>query len=399
MLLVDFGESACKFALVKEHGKNLEVQKWGVEDIRSLEYATEHVLEEVKGIDIDTVLLGLPSTLWRSRILHERIERKNTALRIDLAEKKAILDDLFSRARVSLAKHVQDSSGILPEDVHIHKLQILTYAIDGYQVEDILGFEGQHMDVHIMAVFALVKHLPIVDNIIQRFSHMSCRIIHPAEALGSFSQEKSQNAIYVDIGDASCRIAVTQGGRVAFVDEVGRGGKDFTLYLQEALSLGENTAKDFKERYASGDFSFPLREEVKKGFALIAEDLVRLVDRSLVSASMLLPPSILLFGGSSKLPEVKEAFESSSFEGLAFHEKPRISFLLPEDLWTMEFPGKTNPIFTTLFFLPYAPYHYVNPISYNVENNMEAGIDDLRELRNFNKKLTQYDLENRTGLM
>jgi hypothetical protein len=354
MLLVDFGESTCKFALVKEQGKSLEVQQWGVEDIRSLEYATEHVLEKVKGMDSDTVLVSFPSTLWRSRILHERIERKNASLRMDHAEKKALLEDLFSRARASLARHVQDSSGILAEDVRIHKLQILTYAIDGYQVKDILGFEGQHVDVHIMAVFALVKHLPIVDNIIQRFSHMPCRIIHPAEVLGSFSQEKSQDAIYIDIGDVSCRIAVTQGGRVAFVDEVARGGRDFTLYLQEAFSLGENTAKDFKERYASGDFSFPLREGVKKGFALIAEDIIRLVCASLASTRIPLPPSLLLFGGSSKLPEIKEAFENSVFEGLAFHQIPRVSSLLPEDLWTVKFPGKTNPIFTPLFFLPYA---------------------------------------------
>ncbi|MDO8474406.1 MAG: hypothetical protein Q7S62_02585 [bacterium] len=358
MLLVDFGESTCKFALVKEYEKSLEVQEWGIEDIRSLEYAAEHILERMKGVhgDMEPVFVSLPATLWRSRVLYEGIERKNAALRIDSAEKETILEGLFARTRSSLKEQVQDSSGILAEDVSIQKLQILKYTIDGYHVQDILGFPGTHLDVQIMAVFALVKHLPIVDNIIQRFSSISSpRIVHLAEALEGFSQTRPQDAIYIDMGDAFTRIIATQQKRVAFVDEVSRGGRDFTLYLQETLSLGENTAKDFKERYASGDFSFPLREAVKEGFLAIAEDLARLVCKSLRSTRVSLPSSIFLFGEASKLPEIEKAFLGNIFEGLPFHEKPRISFLLPKDLWTLEFPGKTNPVFTPLFFLPYAP--------------------------------------------
>ena len=356
MLLVDFGESTYRFALVKEHERSLEVQTWGIEAIRSLEYATEHILGKVKGMHADTepVLLSFSSALWRSRVLYESMQRKNASLRIDSAERKIILEDLLSKGRSSLKQRMQDFSGILAEDIHIHKLQILQYVIDGYQVQDIMGFSGQNLDVHIMAVFTLVKHLPIVDNVIQRFSGMPCRIVHLAETLEGFSQRSLQDAIYIDIGNASCRIMMTQQRRTAFVDEVAQGGKDFTLYLQETLVLGENAARDFKERYASGDFSFPLREGVKKGFAAIAENLVRLVYKSLRGIRIPLPSSIFLFGGGSKLPEVKEAFEGNALEGLPFHEKPRISFLLPKDLWTLEFPGKTNPVFTPLFFLPYA---------------------------------------------
>lgn len=357
MLLVDFGESTCKFALVKEHENSLEVQAWGMEDIRSLEYAVDHVLAKTKGMreDADPILLSFPPILWRSRVLHETMERKNVALRIDSTEKEAILKDLFAKARSILAKRMQDSSGILAEDVHVHKLEILTYAIDGYQVQDILGFSGSRLDVHIMAVFTLVKHVPIVDTIIQRFSRVSApHIVHLAETLEGFSQKKMQDAIYIDMGDAFCRIIMAHHKRVAFIDEVPRGGKDFTLYLQETLSLGENTAKDFKERYTSGDFSFPLRERVKGGFAAIAEDLGRLVAKSLRSSAVSLPPSVFLFGGASKLPEIQEVFHGPIFEDLPFLEKPRISFLLPQDLWSLEFPGKTNPVLTPLFLLPYA---------------------------------------------
>ncbi|GEM_PF-6091912 len=354
MLLVDFGESTYKFALVKEREEGLLIQEWGVEDVRSLEYAAEHVLGKVKGQNIDTVLLSFPPTLWESRVLNERMERGNASLIIDSAEKGIILQDLFAKARASLAERIQDSSGILAGDIRIHKMHVLAYTIDGYYVQDILGFDGRYLDVRILAVFTLVKHLPIVDNIIQRFSGVPCRIIHLTETLHGFSHKSQQDAIYIDMGDASCRIAVTQGQRVAFVDEVARGGKDFTLYLQDVLSLGENTAEDFKERYASGDFSLPLREGVKGGFGRIAEDLMRLVCKSLMKTNVSLPSSIFLFGGGAILPEVKEVFENNAFNGLAFHSKPCVSFLAPKDLWTVEFPGKTNPIFTPLFFLPYA---------------------------------------------
>lgn len=357
MLLVDFGENTFKFALVREQKNSLEVQEWGIEEIRSLEYAAAHVLEKMGNAraDIGSVLLSFPSFLWRSRVLHERIERKNPSLRIDKIEKEAILEDIFARARSSLKAWVQNSSGILAEDISVKKLQILQRTIDGYQVEDILNFPGTYLDVQILAVFALVKHLPIIDNIVQRFSGVSCHIVHYAEALEEFSQAKAQDAVYINMGDASCRIIVAQQKHTVFVDEVPRGGKDFTSYLQEVLSLGENTAKDFKERYASGDFSFPLREKVKEGFLRLAKDLAGLLCKSLAGVSVPLPPSVFLFGGTSKLPEIQEVFQGSILEKLPFREKPRVSSLLPKDLWDLPgFPGKTNPVFTPLFFLPYA---------------------------------------------
>lgn len=357
MLLVDFGEHTCKFAFVKEHEKILEVRKWGIEDIRSLEYGAEHVLEQTRDMhgDGDPILLSFPSSLWRSRVLYERIERKNAALRIDSTEKKTILEDLLAKARSKVAEQVQNFSGIVAEDIRTHNIKILTYAIDGYQVQDILGFPGTYLDVRIMAVFALIKHVPIIDTIVQRFSGVSCRIVHLAETLEGFSQKRLRDAVYIDLGDACTQIILVQGTHVAFVDEVSCGGRDFTLYLQETLSLGENTAKDFKERYATGDFSFSLREAVKKGFLAIAEDLGRLVRKSLASASVSLPPSVFFFGGAGKLPEIHEVFQNTIFEGLPFSEKPRVSFLLPQDLWNLDFPAKINPIFTPVFLLPYAP--------------------------------------------
>lgn len=356
MLLVDFGESTCKFALVQERQQDLEVVQWGAENIRSFEYAAQHVMAKTQGLrqDAELLLVSLPPALWRSRIVQERIERKNAELRIDEKEKEALLTEIFSKVRLKLAQGVQDASGILAADIRVHKLEVLAYEIDGYEVPDILGFPGTRVNARLLAVFTLVKHLPMVDTVYERFSSLPSRVVHWTEALEEFSRVRGKDALYIDAGDASCRVALTSHGHVVFADEIPRGGKDFTLYLQDTLALGENTARDFKERYTAGDFSFQLREGVKKGFRTLAEDLVRNVCRSLRLVSATLPPSVLLFGGTSKLPEVQEAFQNRIFEDLPFHEKPSVSLLLPRDLWNVEFAGSLDPIFTPLFFLPYA---------------------------------------------
>src|SRR3989338_11310560 len=326
MLIVDFGENTCKFALVKKQEGNLEVRQWGIEDSRSLEHAADHVLEKTKGMreDVEPAFVSLPSALWRSRVLYEGVERKNAVLRIDKKEKEAILADLSAKAHSRLAKHMQDSSGILAEDIRVHAFNILSYAIDGYAVPDILGFPGARVDIHAMAVFTIVKHLPIVDTILERFSGMPFRIVHCAEALEAFSCMKRQDAVYIDIGDASCSIAVVQQ-HVIYLDDIPRGGKDFTLHLQETLALGENTAKDFKERYAAGDFSFLLRERVKEGFLNLGKELLGLVRENLRKAAVSLPPSIRIFGGTSKLPEIQEIFQGKPLRDLPFSQEPAAS--------------------------------------------------------------------------
>jgi hypothetical protein len=291
--------------------------------------------------------------LWRAQTFYERIERKDAASRIALAEKEKILEDLFQRVQKSLGEGIQSVSGILKEDVVIEKLRITKRIIDGYAVQYILGFQGSLVDFQLIVLFTLARYRPILDTISQRFLNPS--IFHIAETLKGFSEAKKQDGLYLDMGDDSTQIIVVKDQEVVFVDQVPLAGKDFTFFLQETLSLGEHTAKDFKERYATGDFSFPLRERVKKGFLNVAEELLNLIQESLQRVEVSLPPAVFLFGGTSKLPEIQDVLQGSALHGLPFAEEPSVSFLAPKDLWNFsQFPGKTNPILTPLFLLLHA---------------------------------------------
>lgn len=354
MLLVDFGERSYKFAVCKKIGPNLEVKTWGVEDMHSLEHGTESILKKTGEIaDMGPTYLSFSPAWWCAKTFYDRIERRDAVLRITPQEKEAILKDLSQRVAKKLGEEMQRASGILAKDVIIEKLAIHKLGIDGYEVQDIVGFQGTLLDFQLMCTFTLAAYRPILNTISQKFQDPT--IFHLAEALQGFSQAKKQDGVYLDMGDGATQIIVVQDHKVFFVDQVPLAGKDFTFFLQETLTLGENTAKDFKERYAAGDFSFPVRERVKKGFLDLAKELLNLIQESLSKVKVSLPPQVFLFGGTSSLPEVEEIFQGSALRHMAFSQEPAVSFLLPKDLWILKFPGKTNPIFTPLFLLPYAP--------------------------------------------
>ena len=354
MLLVDFGERSYKFAVCKKVGQNMEVGAWGVEDMRSLEHGTKSILEKAgESSETDPVFLSFSPSVWRAKTFYERIERKDAALRIVSAEKEEIVENLSQRVRKKLEDQMQSASGILAKDVVIEKQRIYRCAIDGYDVPDILGFSGKHLDFQLLCIFTLAQYRPILNAISQRFKNPS--VFHLAEALGGFSRTKKQDGLYLDMGDDYTQVVVVKEQQVLFVDQVPRAGKDFTRFLQETLALGENTAKDFKERYAAGDFSFLLRERVKEGFLNLGKELLGLVRENLRKAAVSLPPSIRIFGGTSKLPELQEIFQGKPLCDLPFSQEPAASSFLPKDLWSFsQFSGKTNPILTPLFLLPYA---------------------------------------------
>lgn len=354
MLLVDFGERSYKFAVCKEVGQNLQVQEWGVEDIRSLAHGAESILKKVgENPDAGPTFLSFSPELWRAKTFYERMERRDAMARITPTEKESMLGALGQRVRKKLGEEMQRTSGILPKDVIVAKLLIQRRVIDGYEVPDIAGFQGSRFDFQCLCVFTLSQYRPIVDAIVKRFQDPST--FHIAEALCGLSHTKKKDGVFVDMGDGFTQIIVVNDDKVAFADQVPKGGKDFTFFLQETLRLGENTARDFKERYAAGDFSFSLREQVKKGFLDLAKELLVLIQESLQGAAISLPPSLYLFGGTSKVPEIQEVFQGSAFHDLAFGEEPSVSILFPKDLWDLSsFPGKTNPIFTPLFLLPHA---------------------------------------------
>ena len=272
MLLVDFGERSYKFAVCKEVGPNLEVKAWGVEDMHSLEHGAESILKKAGArADVGSTFLSFSPAWWRARTFYERIERRDAVLRITPAEKENILENLSQRIRKKLGEEMQRASGILAKDVIIEKLAIQKLGIDGYQVQDIVGFQGTLLDFQLMCIFTLTAYRPILDAISQRFFDPS--VFHIAEALSGFSAVKKQDGVYLDMGDGATQIIVVKDHTVLFVDQVPLAGKNFTFFLQETLTLGENTAKDFKERYAAGDFSFPVRERVKKGFLDLTKEL------------------------------------------------------------------------------------------------------------------------------
>lgn len=354
MLLVDFGERSYKFAVCKEIGQNLQVQEWGVEGMRSLAHGAESILKKVgENPDAGPTFLSFSPGLWRAKTFYERMERQDAVLRISPAEKENILGELGQRVREKLGEGIQRISGILTKDVIIEKLQIQKRVIDGYEVQDIAGFQGMRLDFQCLCIFTFLQYRPIVDAIVKRFQNPGT--FHLAEALQGFSSAKKKDGVFVDMGDGFTQVIVVKDGKAAFVDQVPKGGKDFTFFLQETLRLGENTAKDFKERYVAGDFSFSLREQVKKGFLDLAREFLVLIQESLRGAAISLPPSLYLFGGTSKIPEIQGVFQSGAFHDLAFGEEPSVSLLFPKDLWDVaSFPGKTNPILTPLFLLPYA---------------------------------------------
>ena len=147
------------------------------------------------------------------------------------------------------------------------------------------------------------------------------------------------NAIFVDIGGGTTDIAVVKDGGMVGTKMFTLGGRTFTKRLSQSLNISFNEAEEIKLAYASDRLEKQSQQIVQEAMRSDAE--VWLSGISLTLGEFydldMLPSKILLCGGGSRLPEIKDALESKKwYRDLPFARKPQISFLMPKHIATLK---------------------------------------------------------------
>ena len=143
------------------------------------------------------------------------------------------------------------------------------------------------------------------------------------------------SAIFIDIGGGTTDIAVVRNGGLEGTKMFAFGGRAFTKKLAQELGIPFEEAEVLKINYAEGKLGADVTTKIDKIFENDCQVWLGGVELSLAefAESDVLPSKVLLCGGGSALPGIKNALSSKEWiKNLPFAKAPSVSFLQPKDV-------------------------------------------------------------------
>ncbi len=267
-------------------------------------------------------MVSLSPNILKGRIIWQFFERKKTTrLKISNAEEKNIYQQCFRKSQKEISQQFNKEFGILPEDIKWITLKVLEVKIDGYSVPKLQGYEGEDLRFKILVAFLPKYYFENIKRIFKDLQLNIFKIVHIAENLPILSEDKTRDAVFLDVGGQITQFFLVKAGILQQINEFEIGGKTFSQKLSETLGLDEESTRVLKERYANKLLSPESEKRIKEIFSeekrIWCEGLeskikeihpVKFVSRPFneVNSKKLFPSTIFLFGGGSLLPEIQE---------------------------------------------------------------------------------------------
>lgn len=313
-----------------------------VTDIHGVIKTCEKSLEaaaQMAGKLPEQVIIGIAGELVKGSTTTIKYTRPKPRSKITMNELQTIIAKVQRRAFDRMRSIMAWESGHSEIDVKLVNAAIVDVRIDGYKVTNPLGFQGKEIQIGVFNAFAPIVHLGALQTIAENLDldllsitaepYAVARCMGPDEGI-EFS------AIFIDIGGGTTDIAVVSNGGVVGTKMFALGGRAFTKRIAQMLNISFMDAENLKIAYSLGKIqSGEKKKIIEQAIKADCEVWISGVELTLAEFKNvdLLPSRILLCGGGSSLPQIKEVLSKKKWaKNIPFSRKPSINFIKPKNV-------------------------------------------------------------------
>ncbi|MFO0862309.1 MAG: cell division FtsA domain-containing protein [Candidatus Saccharibacteria bacterium] len=294
--------------------------------------------EEMAEIVAKDAVLGIAGELVKGGTTSVSYRRARPDVKIDQAEMMDIIGRIQKQAYEEVRKQLMWETGKKELEVKLVNAAVVDVHIDGYRVTNPVGFQGKDVTIQIFNAFAPMVHLGALQTVAADLDlnlvNIAAEPFAVAKSVGA-DDSTEFSAIFIDIGGGTSDIAVVNNGGVEGTQMFAIGGRSFTKRIATSLGITFDSAEKLKLDHSAGKLEAKKEKEVSEALKNDAQTWISGVELALGEFDNLehLPNRILLCGGGSALPEIKEALTHENwYKGLPFTRKPTVDFVKPKEV-------------------------------------------------------------------
>jgi cell division protein FtsA len=310
--------------------------------IKNCDIALEQAFEEAK-VTPKQCIIGIAGELVKGATTTIHYKRDKVSEKITVKELKEIIEQVQDRAFDKTRSELAWESGQTEVDVKLVNSAVVDVRIDGYKVTNPIGFQGRDVQVGIFNAFAPIVHIGALQTVAEELKLDLLSIAaEPYAVARCVGMEDSAefSSIFIDVGGGTTDIAVVRAGGIDGTKMFAIGGRVFTKSIADAFDKPFHEAEKLKLDYSSGKIAkgSEIHQKIKKAIEDDCEVWLSGVELALEEFTNieLLPSKIMLCGGGSLLPEIKEYLSKTGWvKNLPFAKLPKIDFIKPSQVATV----------------------------------------------------------------
>lgn len=327
----------------RAHQRLSDMQGGGVTDIhgvaKNCEAAIEQAAEQAQYLP-GQAIVGIAGELVKGATTSVKVTRPRPQTQIELSELQDIVNQVQVEAFRQARKELAAETGQEEIDVQLVNAAIVSVVIDGYKVSNPMSYQGKELSVGVYNSFAPIVQLGALETVVRELNLDLLAVAAEPYAVARCLDEESTDfaAIFIDIGGGTTDVAVVRNGGVEGTKMFAIGGRAFTKRVAAVLGESFQQAEQSKLQYSSNQLEPEKAALVRHALAGDTNVWLSALQISLdeFGEGELLPSRILLCGGGSNLPEIKQALETKEWSAdLPFARQPEVQFITPNDVANM----------------------------------------------------------------
>lgn len=319
-----------------------DMQAGAIADIAAVVENCDKALNQAEaqaGISVRTCIIGIAGELVKGTTTTVRVARKDAAKPLDIAEMEKIINLVQSRAQDKAKQQLAWELGGKQVDVRLVNSALVSIEIDGYPVNNPIGFQGRNVVVQLYTAYAPMIHIGALEKTAQELDldllAVAAEPFAVARAVIGNNVNQSLNAILMDVGGGTTDIAVVNEGGVQGTKMFGIGGRAYTRTIERDLGVDFDQAEELKVGLTDNQIPAAKRPAVEAALNKTVDVWVDGIELALSEFDKLdhLPHRLFLCGGGSSLGLLMDRLEQTEwYKDLPFTRKPSVHHIRPDQV-------------------------------------------------------------------